>query len=38
VSDFAPPLGNGPFLPSFPYLGTPNSGFATQPKNHDTGS
>ncbi len=37
VSDFAPPLGNGPFLTTFPYLGTPNSGFATQPKNHDTG-
>ncbi len=23
--------------PTFPYLGTPNSGFATKPKNHDTG-
>jgi hypothetical protein len=36
LSDFAGQT-NGAFKPNFPYLGTPNSGFATQPKNHDTG-
>ncbi len=36
LSDFATQT-NGAFLPTFPYLGTPNSGFATKPKNHDTG-
>ncbi len=28
---------NGPYLPNFPYLGTPNSGFATMPRPRDTG-
>lgn len=36
LSDFAGQT-NGAFLPHFPYLGTPNSGFASAPKNHDTG-
>jgi len=37
VSDYAP-QSNGPFLGNFPYLGTPNSGFASQPKNYNTGN
>ncbi len=28
---------NGPYLPHFPYIGTPNSGFSTMPRPRDTG-
>ena len=36
VADYAGP-GNGPFLPSFPYVGTPSSGFATMPRAYAPG-
>ncbi len=31
VSDYSP-ISNGPFLPTFPYLATPSSGFGTMPR------
>lgn len=31
VSDYSP-ISNGPFLPAFPYLATPSSGFGTMPR------
>ena len=31
VSDYSP-ISNGPFLPNFPYIATPSSGFATMPR------
>jgi len=31
VSDYSP-ISNGTFLPNFPYIATPSSGFATMPR------
>jgi len=36
VADYAGPT-NGPYLPNFPYIATPSSGFATMPRPYATG-